>query len=536
MTVKIQTIVVGVLALAIAAVAWIFFAPTQLGGSTSYMIIRGVSMHPSIHGGDLVIVRRQSDYRIGEVVAYRDTLDKQTVLHRIVGRDGSKYVFQGDNRQTNKSPDAFHPTKAQLVGRKWLLIPYAGRVLEWVQVPTNAALLAIGAVVLAAGGGAAGQRKRRRPKGGPAAGAPPVSRRLNPLLALPLALLIVSLGLGAVAFSRGKTESALVPDSYQQTGDFSYSGAAKAGIVYPSGRVTTGQTVFSRLVKNLSFSFAYKLGAKQSAAVSGTAVLRASITSTGNQYTRNFTLARRGFQGTGVTLVGLFPLSRYTNLLDEVQSETQDPTSSYEVTISPTVQVKGLVGTTPVNETFAPKLDFVLDAHKMLLDRGNGSVSMHVVKASSGSATRSNNVNLRIAKPSVSTARELSIAGAVLGLLGVAVLAGVGLKRRFGDEPEQIERLYGHLLLPVTQLPRFDRIVECDSIDALATLADRYDRAILYHRESGIHTYVLQDEGLAYRYSAFDDSLLRPDAYALPVPTPPESASGGGRDWPGAPR
>ena len=83
------------------------------------------------------------------------------------------------------------------------------------------------------------------------------------------------------------------------------------------------------------------------------------------------------------------------------------------------------------------------------------------------------------------------------------------------------------MLLPVTQLPEFDRIVECDSIDALATLADRYDRAILYHREGGIHTYVLQDEGLAYRYSAFDNALLQPDAYAASLPAKAETRAAG---------
>jgi signal peptidase I len=517
MKIQVQTILVGFLALVVGVVGWIYFAPTQLGGSTSYMIIRGVSMNPSIHSGDLVIIRKRSSYPIHTVVAYRDTLTKQNILHRIIAIKGDHYTFKGDN---NPSPDAFQPTKAQLMGEKWIQIPYAGSALAWVQVPRNAAILAIAAILLAASGGAATQRRRRR-KSVPAARATSSSfaPKLSPLYAIPAGLLVLSLILGAVAFSRTTSEQVSVPTGYRQSGDFSYSGSAKPGVVYPNGTVSTGQTVFSRLVENVVFSFRYELKASGSPALSGQATLSASLTSSDNHYTRTFTLAKRSFANKSVTLTGVFPLRKYTNLLNQVQTETQDPTSTYNVVITPAIVVKGMVGTSPVNESFAPSLDFLLDTHKLLLDRSGGSVAMHVSKSTSGTgtSTRANVVDLRLARPSVSTARELSIAGLVLAFLSLGVVIAIGVKRRLGDEPEQIKRQYGHLLLPVSQLPSFDRIVECDSIDALAALAERYDRAILYRHERGIHTYVLQDEGLAYRYSAFDDTLLRPESYLSPA-------------------
>ncbi|MHB8059960.1 MAG: signal peptidase I [Gaiellaceae bacterium] len=512
MTIKIQTIVLGTLALALVVLGWLFFAPTQIGGSTSYMIIRGISMNPSIHSGDLVIVRERSSYSVNTVVAYRDTLDKQNVLHRIVAVKGDSYTFKGDN---NPKPDPFQPAKAQLIGEKWIQIPYAGRALEWVQVPTNAAILAIAVILLTAGGGAATQRKRRRKSGPTTRATTSLAPRLNPLYAIPAALLVLSLALAAVAFNRPTSGQFSVPSGYQQSGDFSYSGSAKPGVVYPSGTVTTGQTVFSRLVKDVVFNFAYELKTDEATTLSGQATLNASLTSSDNHYTRSFTLAKRSFSGKAVRLTGVFPLRQYTDLLNQVQNETQDPSSTYSVLITPTIAVKGIVGDSLVNERFAPSLDFLLDTHKLLLDRSGGSVAMHVSKSSSrsGTANRANVVDLRVARPSVSTARALSIAGLVLALLSLLVVLATGARRRHGDEPEQIERQYGHLLLPVSELPSFERIVECDSIDALAALAERYDRAILYRREGGIHTYVLQDEGLAYRYSAFNDALLRPESY-----------------------
>ena len=202
MTIKIQTIVLSALALALAVVAWFFFAPTQIGGSTSYMIIRGISMNPSIHSGDLVIVREQSSYPVNAVVAYRYTLDKQNVLHRIIAIKGDRYTFKGDN---NPKSDPYQPTKSDLIGEKWIQIPYAGRALEWIQVPTNAAILAVAAILLAAGGGAATKHRRGRKSGPTTRATTSFAPGLNPLYAIPAALLALSLALGAVAFSRAKS-------------------------------------------------------------------------------------------------------------------------------------------------------------------------------------------------------------------------------------------------------------------------------------------------------------------------------------------
>ncbi|MBI5714926.1 MAG: S24/S26 family peptidase [Chloroflexi bacterium] len=66
---------------------WWFFAPAQFGGQTTYLIINGNSMSPLLQSGDLVIVRANSFYQIGDVVAYRHP-DVGAIIHRIVERDG----------------------------------------------------------------------------------------------------------------------------------------------------------------------------------------------------------------------------------------------------------------------------------------------------------------------------------------------------------------------------------------------------------------------------------------------------------------
>jgi len=142
---------IGVIAL---AVAWYFFAPTQIGGQASYVTIRGVSMEPVMHKGDLVILRKGSHYEVGDIAAYRSTDIHQVVLHRIVGKDGQRYIMKGDN---TTGPDRQRPVFADFVGERWIQVDGAGTWLNRAREPKSAALLAGLAVLLAGGSVGASQ-------------------------------------------------------------------------------------------------------------------------------------------------------------------------------------------------------------------------------------------------------------------------------------------------------------------------------------------------------------------------------------------
>ena len=89
--------------------AWLVAGPAQLGGRTTYVSTHGISMEPRFHTGDLALVRPAAGYRVGDVVAYRSTVLHSVVLHRIIARDGDRYVFKGDN---NDFIDPVHPARA----------------------------------------------------------------------------------------------------------------------------------------------------------------------------------------------------------------------------------------------------------------------------------------------------------------------------------------------------------------------------------------------------------------------------------------
>lgn len=131
---------VGAVLLALV-LAWTGLLPQQIGGRMSYVITQGVSMLPTFHAGDLVILRRAPAYHVGEVAAFHDGQLHAIVLHRIVAVRGGHYVFKGDN---NSFVTTFEPTRSQIVGAEWVHLPAVGRVLMDLRIPfVAAALLAI---------------------------------------------------------------------------------------------------------------------------------------------------------------------------------------------------------------------------------------------------------------------------------------------------------------------------------------------------------------------------------------------------------
>ena len=134
------------LVLAVAAVVFwaAFLRPQSLGGPAGYVLVSGKSMLPLYHTGDLVLVERQSSYRVGDLIAYRvpkgDPMAGAQVIHRIVGGDATHgFVVQGDNRT---APDVWRPTSKDIVGAKALRIPNAVIVLQYLRSPLLLGLLA----------------------------------------------------------------------------------------------------------------------------------------------------------------------------------------------------------------------------------------------------------------------------------------------------------------------------------------------------------------------------------------------------------
>jgi signal peptidase I len=105
--------------------AWDLIAPTQLGGRISYVNVRGISMQPTLYTGDLMVLRRQDAYEVGQIVAFESDMGGAIVVHRIVDIVGDRHLLKGDN---NTFLDRYTPTVDEIIGSEVLTVPGGERV------------------------------------------------------------------------------------------------------------------------------------------------------------------------------------------------------------------------------------------------------------------------------------------------------------------------------------------------------------------------------------------------------------------------
>jgi signal peptidase I len=141
---------VGLALLIVLLAGWFaFLRPASLGGSVTYVVIRGDSMEPDLRSGDLLIVRAEPSYGRRDVIAYRVPDDEVgegiVVVHRIVGGGADAgFTLRGDN---NPSIDPWLPHGTDVVGKAWIVIPGLGRVLVAIRQPLVLAAIAASLVV-----------------------------------------------------------------------------------------------------------------------------------------------------------------------------------------------------------------------------------------------------------------------------------------------------------------------------------------------------------------------------------------------------
>ncbi len=127
----------SVVSLLFLAALWAGFAPPPLGGSTSYVVTYGISMLPRYHAGDLVLLRREPSYHVGEVAGYHNAQLHAVVMHEIIAIRNGHYIFKGIN---NDFVDSYEPTKSEIVGAEWIRLPGAGHILLDLRTPAVAAV------------------------------------------------------------------------------------------------------------------------------------------------------------------------------------------------------------------------------------------------------------------------------------------------------------------------------------------------------------------------------------------------------------
>jgi len=513
---------------------WFWLAPIGLGGSTSYVVTHGVSMEPRIHTGDLAIVRSQSGYHVGEIVAYDNRMLHTIVLHRIIGRAGARYVFKGDN---NNFVDFEHPAASQLIGALWLHIPGAGAPLKSIGSPALiGALVAVGLLLLTGSVFVRRRRLRRRERrAGGGAQLPSPRLALDPatpavgVLAIGLLVLLPFLVLALIAFTRSPSTLRPYTAPYTQSGTLSYTTAVTPGPTYPSGRVVTGDPLFTHVVNAVEFSFGYHLDAAGRHSLAGKVSLGASVVSTDGWKTTIELAPPTSFHGSRAQVAGTLDLTSLLALIHSVQTTTK-ASGSYTLTLLPHVSASGRVGALPLHATFAPEVAFSLtelEAQPVVSGSGSPAVGSSAAGSAapaqsaaspfapsvSGTATgrRSQPVflSLGVARLPVATARTVALAAIAL-LIGamLAMLALIGpilalVRPPRADESASILAHYGRQIVPVARVWRLTGVpvIDVEDMHALAQIAEHYDRSILHETRDDGDAFWVTDESGQFRYA-----------------------------------
>ncbi|HEY8406679.1 MAG TPA: signal peptidase I [Gaiellaceae bacterium] len=499
---------VGVLAtIVVLGASWWYLAPPQLGGKTSYAVTFGISMEPHFHHGDLVVLRRRSTYSVGEVVAYYSHDLRKNVLHRIIAIHDDRYTFKGDN---NNFVDPEHPTAADLVGSEWMHVPRAGDWLGALHDPVDAAIAAGVAVLLLvlSGGGGAAHHRRRQGRAPRREDDERSKRRARPRPDASLGFTVAALGAGAVvaaaaigafAFTEPLHRSLVWANLYVQHGAFGYSAPVQAGATYQRSPLASGEPVFVRLVHRLPVSFRYRLEATEPGRVAGTLAFDAVLRDDGGwRYAIPLAPARQ-FTGTAAVARGVLDLERLHQVIAAFEQETGEHNTLYHVSLNARVRVRGTVAARPLATTFTPSLALNLDQVRLTVAAGSG-----FRHAQGGAGTRVETTTLHAFGRTITVARARGIA-TLLGITGLVLAAVGGVLMLLGGrdaEVAAIRRRYEDWIVDVVPAERPDGAERrVASMDALARLAEQYDRLILHeHRDDG-DAFLVEDGGIVFTYA-----------------------------------
>jgi signal peptidase len=512
-----KRIVASVLLVIAVSVWFLLLRPGFLGGPASYIIIGGISMEPTLHQGDLAVMRRQDSYEEGDIVAFR--VEGGVVIHRIIGGGPEGYIVKGDNKD---APDPWQPTAGQVAGRMWLHIPGAGSFLFNLRQPAGFAILVGGVTALLFLGSVKRKAKRRRRE---VATMQEQRLRKTHRSKTPTRLMValsvcsvVGLALAGAAFYsfRQPLEQSRVVERlrYEHTAFFYYTVSTQPSTLYPTGIVgpiglpASGPNpdakpppIYTRLARSLDLGFSYLVKGPATPNVSGVLSARLDIKAGQEGWTQTMELLPlTPFSGPVTGFRVPVDFTEVWKLIETIEKETGFTAGTYDVSVVPTVHVTGRVGTDEINELYSPVFAMKLNRTQITLDP---ELTRNELKTVGTTVSEPRDLSIFGLSIPVVTARWVSTVVASLALIGAAVLAMVVFLGMGLGKAAQIRARYGAMLVSVDQsdFKEDSRKVEVASIEDLMRMA-RMDGRPIFHQElsHSSHRYFIRDGLVTYEY------------------------------------
>lgn len=523
-----------------AFIAWLLFAPIQLGGNVEYVIINGNSMEPGFHQKDLILVRSADHYQVGEAVAYRNSDLDRVVFHRIIDGNSLHYTLKGDN---NTWLDSYQPSQVEIIGKQWVHIPGAGKVIEWVRKPFLAAASAgiVGGLIMTL---VFFKKKPGKVKSQAVPSRDSTSRGISAFLPgsdgfmptppqnqIPAKspnkisfivegsffllgfFAIISLIFFFVSMLKPTTRQVTREYPYTQSVTYEYNAPAPAG-VYDSPALTSGDPIFTNLTCQVNLLVSYHAEGVGLTDLNGFHQIKAILTEPVSGWTRTFPLeTQQGFTGNMFTSAVLLDLCHLQSATVQMESQTGTTPRAYNVSIDPNVTLLGVLNGEKLTTVFNTPLTFQMDTTRAFVNQGElGTNPLYPVVQNvlSSVSTETNTINLLFAKIPVSSARILSSILLLLSTAGLFYLISRVSKASKQDKDMLVRMKYGSSLVDVDTSPSLNTgtSVRVRDIDDLARLAEKLSTVILHHSDNGQHIYYVEAFGLVYMCILDDNTQL----------------------------
>lgn len=525
-----------------ALLLWLGFAPASVGGNFSYVLIQGDSMAPTVHHGDVVLLRSRGDYDPGDIVAYRHP-DLGVVLHRITIDHGGTFTVQGDNRNT---PDAYHPAPDDIIGASFHTVSRVGAAVRELQSPGNAALLFAGAIGLgimsqSSNGDQGGTRRRRpvrsadpnpprsaredmvanerarrsrgRPSARQAPHAEPFLRSLEPagpsgqpprgpggmdlgrfsfygpwggqLLAILIAVMLIAIALPIVISTQGSTELTSTAVPYGVQGTFRY-GPEATGRIFEGESDAPPQPVFRALTSELPIVYEYTIASESAfdpENVTGAYELVAEVRHANGWRQPLVIQPTTLFAGDSVALNGVLDLAAVDTVIAEFEAATGITSDIYELGMVATVAIEGELAGQPFSRRVVHPAGFRLTELQLQFDDRIGDLNLLDGGTVSTLTATSRMLTVPILGTEIAYTDFPRIAVTVLVFCGFG-LAALGLitYRTFrAGERARIHSRYDHLLVEVAsdRIPATGRVLRVARFGDLVRVAEREGLPIL---------------------------------------------------------
>jgi signal peptidase I len=513
-------------AVALAGASWLW--PVAAGGQTAFVATHGISMEPRFHKGDLAVLHATDRYRVGDVVAYHSAQLKTVVMHRIVARQGSGFVFKGDN---NSFLDPDHPVQAQLIGKLALRIPQGGL---WVHRLTGPSVTAgiVFLLLITAGGSAARKRPNRRRRAAMSRHAAPTRRptrtlgalspRVRAIATVTACTGVVALAVGALAWRTPVTYAGTVERAGSRSVTFSYSAAVPRSAAYAGPFAVSPDPIFRKLTKVVDLRVTYQ-------GLPGSMSLSGELTAASGWHATIPLAPAVRFNTTRHTTTVRLDLDALDARAAAAATATGVPTDQLTLRLVPEVQ-SGEAG------LFAPAFALSLTPRQLTVVGGPNSLTVTEPTTTTTLQNRPRLMGLAGRTASVAVLRQLSAAGLFMSLLGL--LAVVLLTRRSPrhDEAARIRLRYADLLVPVLPMPTSAgrSVADVADVATLAKIAGRYGLLIMTWTRSGVATYIVQDETTTFRFRTGGAPSTAAVDGAQPPPRDPVTEAHGSGSVPAA--